>query len=58
MHMIHTVQLEGPGAYKVDRDHPEHPDHDPLGSRAVLGVCFLCFVFLSVLISFSEFSCI
>mmetsp|Transcript_62913 Transcript_62913/g.147615 ORF Transcript_62913/g.147615 Transcript_62913/m.147615 type:complete len:223 (+) Transcript_62913:53-721(+) len=23
-----NAKLPGPGAYKVDRDHPEHPDHD------------------------------
>ena len=25
--------IPGPGAYKVDRDHPEHPDHD-MGTNA------------------------
>ncbi|CAK9019142.1 Hypothetical protein SCF082_LOCUS14392 [Durusdinium trenchii] len=23
-----NAYIPGPGAYKVDRDHPEHPDHD------------------------------
>eukprot|EP00913_Durusdinium_trenchii_P033299 g31174.t1 len=27
-----NAYIPGPGAYKVDRDHPEHPDHDrPVG---------------------------
>lgn len=40
------LRAAGPGAYKVDRDHPEHPDHDrpvgmlrwALGSDAALAI--------------------